>query len=107
MQKVALITGVTGQDGIYLTELLLRKGYRVIGAVRDVHKAVAKLPVQWVGAVELVEWDMLDQQKMMETLSYYRPMELYNFAAYSTGAGMFGDFIQPRKPAPWLGIRDA
>ena len=91
MKKVALITGVTGQDGLYLTELLLGKRYRVIGAVRDVHKAVTKLPVQWVGAVELVEWDMLDQQKMMDTLSYHRPIELYNCAAYSTGAGMFDD----------------
>jgi GDPmannose 4,6-dehydratase len=89
--KSALITGITGQDGVYLVELLLGKGYRVIGAVRDVHKAVAKLPAQWVGTVELVEWDMLDQQKMIEVLSSHRPTELYNFAAYSTGAGMFND----------------
>ena len=91
--KTALITGITGQDGTYLTELLLGKGYRVIGAVRDEHRAIAKLPEQWLELVELVEWDMLDQQQMIEVLSSYRPTELYNCAAYSTGAGMFDDPI--------------
>ena len=91
MKKTALITGVTGQDGRYLAELLLEKGYRIIGAVRDVHKAAAKLTERLSGAVELVKWDMLDQQKMAEVLSSYRPTELYNFAAYSSGAGMYDD----------------
>src|SRR3989338_5082477 len=91
MKKTALITGVTGQDGRYLAELLLEKGYRIIGAVRDVRKAAAKLPERLPEAVELVEWDMLDQQKMAEVLSSYRPTELYNFAAYSSGAGMYDD----------------
>ena len=91
--KTALITGITGQDGIYLTELLLEKGYRVIGAVRDVRMAAAKLQAQWGRTVELVEWDMLDQQRMVEVMSSYRPTELYNLAAYSTGAGMYDDPI--------------
>ena len=90
MQKVALITGVTGQDGIYLSELLLAKGYQVIGAVRDMQKAVDKLPGQ-CAEIELVEWDMFDQQKMTDVLTSYRPTELYNFAAFSTGAGMYDD----------------
>jgi len=91
MRKTALITGITGQDGLYLAELLLEKNYRIIGAVRDVHKAAAKLPERLPEAVELVEWDMLDQRKMLDALSHYRPTELYNFAAYSSGAGMYDD----------------
>lgn len=89
--STALITGVTGQDGSYLAELLLAKGYRVIGAVRDPQQAGAALPGELKGAVELVAWDMLDQQRMTETLAEYRPQELYNFAAYSSGAGMYDD----------------
>jgi GDPmannose 4,6-dehydratase len=90
MQKVALITGVTGQDGIYLSELLLEKGYRVIGAVRDIQNAIEKLPAQ-CAEIELVEWDMFNQLKVTEILTTCRPTEIYNFAAYSTGAGMYDD----------------
>lgn len=87
----ALITGITGQDGSYLAELLLAKGYRVIGAARDPQQVSTALPGGGEGAVELVAWDMLDQQRMTETLAEYRPQELYNFAAYSSGAGMYDD----------------
>lgn len=87
----ALITGIAGQDGSYLAELLLAKGYRVIGAVRDPQQAAAALPRGLQGAVELVVWDMLDQRRMTETLAGYRPQEIYNFAAYSSGAGMYDD----------------
>ncbi|RBA24017.1 GDP-mannose 4,6-dehydratase [Herminiimonas fonticola] len=88
--KSALITGLTGQDGLYLAELLLEKGYRIIGAVRDVLSAERRIPAH-LKIVELVEWDMLDQQKMIEVLSHYRPTEVYNFAAYSSGVGMYDD----------------
>lgn len=87
----ALVTGIAGQDGSYLAELLIAKGYRVIGAVRDRQKARAALPVEVEDAVELVAWDMLDQRGMTETLAQYRPQEIYNFAAYSSGAGMYDD----------------
>jgi len=89
--KTALITGVTGQDGSYLAELLLAKGYRVIGAVRNTENAQARLPAGLKNGVELVAWDMLDQRRMTEVLAKYRPAEIYNFAAYSSGAGMFDD----------------
>ncbi|HEY9268127.1 MAG TPA: GDP-mannose 4,6-dehydratase [Methylotenera sp.] len=88
--RTALITGITGQDGSYMADLLLAKGYRVIGAVRGGQKAPA-LSVGLEGAVELVEWDMLDQGCMTEVLSKYLPHEVYNFAAYSSGAGMYDD----------------
>jgi len=89
--KTALVTGVTGQDGSYLAELLIAKGYRVVGAVRDVQLAVESLPSALVSRVELVVWDVLDQRRMVDVLSRYRPQEVYNFAAYSSGAGMYDD----------------
>lgn len=89
----ALITGVTGQDGVYLAELLLAKGYRIIGTVRDIQKANEALPATLKNAVELVVWDLLDARCMTDVLSKYRPQEIYNFAAYSSGAGMFDDPI--------------
>jgi len=87
--KTALITGVTGQDGSYLAELLLEKGYRIIGAVRDQKKAENLLPGTLTGKIELVGWDMFDQGIMIDVLSRYQPDEIYNFAAYSSGSGMF------------------
>ena len=87
----ALITGITGQDGSYMAELLLSKGYRVMGAVRDIQRAKESLPSELLNGVELVEWDMLNQQRMTEVLTEYRPDELYNFAAFSSGAAMFDD----------------
>ena len=89
--KTALVTGLAGQDGSYLAELLLAKGYRVIGAVRDNRRAASILPCTIKDKVELVEWNMLDQQSMVMVLKHYQPTELYNFAAYSSGAGMYDD----------------
>lgn len=90
-KPVALVTGIAGQDGSYLAELLLNKGYRVIGAARNPQQAQAKLPFQIANAVEFISWDMLDQQSVIEKLSLYRPQEIYNFAAHSSGAGMYND----------------
>lgn len=87
----ALITGVTGQDGSYLAELLVAKGYHVIGAVRPGQNAKASLPVALQDRVELIAWDMLDQHRMEAVLAECHPSEIYNFAAYSSGAGMFDD----------------
>jgi GDPmannose 4,6-dehydratase len=87
----ALITGITGQDGSYLAELLLAKGYRVIGTSRNIAKAVRLLPASLAGQVELVQWDMLDQRAISNVLSHYRPGEIYNFGAYSSGSGMFDE----------------
>ncbi len=70
---------------------MLAKGYRIVGAVRDPQKAQAALPAEVADAVELVTWDMLDQRGMTETMAHYRPQEIYNFAAYSSGAGMYDD----------------
>lgn len=90
-KRLAFITGIAGQDGTYLAELLLSKGYRIVGGVRDIQKAHTTIPTDVVDAVELVTWDMCDMRSMTETLSQYRPQEIYNFAAYSSGAGMYED----------------
>lgn len=87
--KTALITGITGQDGSYLADMLLAKGYRIVGTARNIAKAAPRAGL--AGKVELVEWDMRDQRAIASALSLYRPSELYNFAAYSSGAGMYDD----------------
>lgn len=83
MKKTALITGITGQDGSYLAELLLEKGYRVVGMTRrtstDVHERIAHL----VDDVEFVSGDLLDQSSMTTIVSDVRPTEIYNLAAQS------------------------
>lgn len=89
--QTAVVTGITGQDGSYLAELLLARGYKVIGAVRDVEKAAAVLPPDIRVGVNLTTWDMSDQNGIAALLSEVRPREIYNFAAYSSGAGMFDD----------------
>jgi GDPmannose 4,6-dehydratase len=89
--KTALITGVSGQDGSYMADQLLKRGYRVFGGARDVNTAVLALPPDLRGKLELVSCNMRDLSVMKELLNRIRPSEIYNFAAYSTGAGMFDD----------------
>lgn len=89
--QTALITGITGQDGSYLAELLLDKGYRIVGVIRHNQNANESLYARLINRVELVDWDMLNQSRMVEVLKEYRPNEIYNFAAYSSGVGMYDD----------------
>lgn len=89
--STALITGITSQDGSYLAEFLSAKGYRVVGAVRDIERAQKTVPALQYLEIELVAWDMMDQRRMTEVLREYRPTEIYNFAAYSSGSGMYAD----------------
>jgi GDPmannose 4,6-dehydratase len=83
MTKRALITGITGQDGSYLAELLLGKGYQVTGIVRR-----SSAPNLWriehlLDRIELRPGDLLDQLSLMKVLAEVRPHELYNLAAMS------------------------
>lgn len=85
MTKIALVTGVTGQDGSYLAKLLLEKGYRVIGG----HRRSASLNV-WrlveLGIekdVEMVPLELLEFSNLRRTLEKYQPTEIYNLAAQS------------------------
>ncbi|WP_313552816.1 GDP-mannose 4,6-dehydratase [Brevundimonas sp.] len=85
--KCAVITGITGQDGAYLAQLLLDQGYRVVGVVRrSSHYGVATHRLDWLGIadkVELVDGDLLDLGGLCRILREYRPVEVYNLAAQS------------------------
>lgn len=87
----ALITGVSGQDGSYLAEQLIAQGYRVLGGVRDVPRARDSLPQNLRDVVELVAWDMGDLSALQKVIATTKPTEIYNFAAYASGAAMFDD----------------
>ena len=90
--RTALVTGITGQDGSYLAELLLERGYRAIGvARRNPDEARGALPPELAGRIELVAWDMRDASKLAQILREYRPAEIYNCAAYSSGSGMYDE----------------
>jgi GDPmannose 4,6-dehydratase len=93
-RKTAVITGVAGQDGSYLAELLRSRGYRVVGAVREPARAAATLAALGIGGVELQALDLRDsnaQARMQALLAEVRPQEVYNLAAFASGAGMFDD----------------
>jgi len=79
----ALITGVTGQDGSYLAELLLAKGYRVVGTVRRSSTTPYERIAHLVDRVELVSADLLDQTSLTDVVGEYQPDEIYNLAAQS------------------------
>ena len=83
MSKTALVTGITGQDGSYLAELLLRQGYRVVGMTRrtstDVHERIQHI----VDEIEFVSGDLLDQSSMTAIVARVKPDEVYNLAAQS------------------------
>ncbi|HTV51185.1 MAG TPA: GDP-mannose 4,6-dehydratase [Steroidobacteraceae bacterium] len=91
MRKSAFITGISGQDGSYLAELLLAKGYSVAGSARDPDHAARALPPHVWQRVQVVPWDMLDPQGITELLRRFEPAEIYNLAAYSSGAGMYNE----------------
>jgi GDPmannose 4,6-dehydratase len=79
----ALITGVTGQDGSYLAEFLLAKGYRVVGVVRRTSTSPNDRIAHLLGRIEVVSADLLDQNSLVEAMELARPDEIYNLAAQS------------------------
>ena len=90
----ALITGITGQDGSYLAEFLLEKGYRVVGVVRRSSTTPYERIGHLVDRVELVSADLLDQTSLTDAVHEYQPDEIYNLAAQS--------FVQASWPQPVL-----
>jgi GDPmannose 4,6-dehydratase len=85
MEKIALITGITGQDGAYLAEFLLHKGYRVIGAERRASTR-NRQRLDELGITEHLEWtdfDLADQGNIIRVLEKHQPTEVYNLAAQS------------------------
>ena len=81
--KRALITGITGQDGSYLAEFLLEKGYEVIGMVRRTSTVNFDRIKHIQEKVTIVSGDLLDQVSLIEILQEHRPQEVYNLAAQS------------------------
>src|SRR5437899_12695534 len=81
--RTALITGITGQDGSYLAELLLEKGYRVYGMVRRSSTENFQRIEHLRERIELVQADLLDQTSLARMLDQARPDEVYNLAAMS------------------------
>jgi GDPmannose 4,6-dehydratase len=82
-QKTALITGITGQDGSYLAELLLNKGYRVCGMVRRSSTENFQRIEHLRGRIHLYQGDLLDHTSIARILEQCQPEEIYNLAAMS------------------------
>ncbi len=82
-KKTALITGITGQDGSYLAELLLSKDYRVVGTVRRSSTETFERISHIEDKLELVQADLLDQYSLIDAIKKTNPDEVYNLAAQS------------------------
>ncbi len=99
-QRSALITGITGQDGSYLAELLLDKGYDVHGMVRRSSTEKFDRIEHLRDRITLHQGDLLDQRSLVDTLRASRPAEIYNLAAMSFVAV---SWIQPTLTAEFTG----
>ena len=82
MQKVALITGISGQDGAYLAKLLVDKGYRVIGAVRRSSRQSAGLTrLEYLAisdCIELIDFELSEFSNIVRVVQTEKPQEVYN-----------------------------
>jgi len=83
MKRKAFITGITGQDGSYLSELLLSKGYQVYGLVRRSSTANTSRIEHILDRIELIQGDMTDQGSLVHAVKKCEPDEVYNLAAQS------------------------
>jgi GDPmannose 4,6-dehydratase len=101
MARRALITGITGQDGSYLAELLLEKGYEVHGMVRRSSTEKFERIEHLRDRVTLHQGDLLDQRSLVDALRASRPDEVYNLAAMSFVAV---SWIQPTLTAEFTGV---
>jgi GDPmannose 4,6-dehydratase len=81
--KTAIITGITGQDGSYLAELLLDEGYHVIGVVRRTSTLTFERIAHIQDRLTLVSGDLLDEASLISLLREHKPQEVYNLAAQS------------------------
>jgi GDPmannose 4,6-dehydratase len=87
--STALITGIGGQDGSYLSELLLAKGYRVVGTVPDDHPENIDRVRHLLDSITVEQDDLLDQDRLETLVAKHQPSEIYNFAANSVLAASF------------------
>jgi GDPmannose 4,6-dehydratase len=101
MARSALITGITGQDGSYLAELLLERGYEVHGMVRRSSVERFDRIEHLRGRITLHQGDLLDQRSLVDALRASRPDEIYNLAAMSFVAV---SWVQPTLTAEFSGV---
>ena len=101
MARSALITGITGQDGSYLAELLLDEGYEVHGMVRRASTEKFDRIEHLRDRITLHQGDLLDQRSLVDTLRASRPEEIYNLAAMSFVAV---SWLQPTLTAEFTGV---
>lgn len=79
----AIITGITGQDGSYLAELLLSKGYHVVGMMRRSSVVTFERVQHIQDQIDIIQGDLHDQSSLMDLIEQYKPDEVYNLAAQS------------------------
>ena len=87
----ALITGINGQDGSYLAELLLGRGYRVIGLARPQGVQRAESCGTTPAGAEILYADLRDEQRLRAIIEQYAPREIYNLAARASSAQLFDE----------------
>jgi GDPmannose 4,6-dehydratase len=101
MEKKAFITGISGQDGSYLAELLLSKGYKVFGLKRRTSTHTTERIDHLNGQIEIIDGDMLDTPSLFKAIKQAKPDEVYNLAAQSFVAS---SFVQPELTGEITGI---
>ena len=89
----ALITGITGQDGSYLAEFLLDRGYEVVGLVRRSSMVSFERIAHIQNQITIVSGDLLDEASLIDALQQHRPAEVYNLAAQSFVQTSFGQAV--------------
>jgi GDPmannose 4,6-dehydratase len=89
----ALITGVNGQDGSYLAEFLLGKGYRVVGSVRSLTSNLDRI-ARILECIEIVETDLRDLTSLEDLIRRVQPNEIYNLAARTSGSELWADPVR-------------
>jgi GDPmannose 4,6-dehydratase len=93
MQRTALITGIGGQDALYLSSRLLGEGVRVIGTTRNSNRCFEGKEYFRDASLTVVEWNLLDQKRFTEILEEFEPSFMFNLAAKSSGAEMNRDTL--------------
>src|SRR5690606_26017205 len=99
--KSALITGITGQDGGHLAELLHKKGYTVYAIIRGQHNPKRRVTEEEYPFVQLIEADLTDLPSLVRAMETAKPDEVYNLAAWSF---VGGSFKQPYHVAQATGV---
>ena len=97
----ALVTGVTGQDGSYLAEFLLEKGYKVIGMVRRSSTITFERIQHIQDDLTIVKGDLHDQSSLVDLIEEYRPEEVYNLAAQSFVPTSWSQPVLPGEFTAW------